>query len=83
MVRSPTNLYFGKYLKPFMLTASKRSFTVLMKSCRQKQSYREIFGEMLIRTIPKTVLQIFCKIIQNYHRSRRQFLEELVLGING
>ena len=43
----------------------------------------------MIRTLPTTLLQIFCKIIsqfksycQKYHRSRRRFLDE-ALSING
>ena len=37
------------------------SLTILIKS--HKQKHREIFdGEMLIKTLPPTLLQIFCEI---------------------
>ena len=50
-------------LNPLMLTAAKTSLTILMMSFRLKHKIFQ--GEMLFRTLPTTLLQIFCKIILN------------------
>ena len=38
----------------------------MRKSCRQKHIWEKIEGEMFIRTLLKTLLQIFCKLIPNF-----------------
>ena len=50
---------------PLMLTAAKTSLTILMKSSGFSTIGKIFEGEMLIRTLPTTLLQIFCKIILN------------------
>ena len=51
---------------PFILIGAKWSLTILMKSCKKKYNKEKIFdGEILIRTLATTLLQIFCKIILN------------------
>ena len=48
-----------------MLTVAKSSLTILMKSW-SKSVVRKMFdGEMLIGTLLTTLLQVFCKIIDN------------------
>ena len=52
-----------KDMNPLMLTAAKSSLTNLIPG---KSIFREIFeGMIFYRTIPTTLLQIFCKIILN------------------
>ena len=49
-----------------MLIEAKNSLSILVKSFRQKHIFVKIFeGEILIRTIPKIPLQIFCEINLN------------------
>ena len=53
-------------LNPLILTEAKSSQTILIKSC-SKCIVRKIFdGEMLIRTYPTTLPEMFCKIILNF-----------------
>ena len=47
------------------MTKSKTSLTIMMKSFRLKNSLQNTDREMLIRTLRKTLLQTFCKIILN------------------
>ena len=49
----------------FMLTATKSSLAILMKSSRQRHSKKIFEGEMLIRPLPTALLQISCKISLN------------------
>ena len=48
-----------------MLTATKSSLAILMKSSRQRHSKKTFDGEMLIRTLTTTLLQISCKNFLN------------------
>ena len=50
---------------PLMLTVAKSSLTILMIFCRQKQIQKIFDEDMSIRTLPTTLLQIFCKISFN------------------
>ena len=72
--------------KPLMLTAAKSNLTILMKPCRQKQSWENIWMRNVIQNITNnSPSKIFCKLnlndkvsLKSIHRSRRQFLEELL-----
>ena len=51
---------------PIMLTAARSSLTILIIFGKPK-SYSKIFdGEMSVRTVPTTLLQIFCKTILTF-----------------
>ena len=71
-------------------TAAKTSPKILDDISQALNTIDKIFErEMLITILPTTFFEMFCKIILNskvivkkYHRSRRQFLDEL-LSIDG
>ena len=46
-----------------MLIAVKNSLTSLMKSLKQKYGWEKFKEERLMRTVPATSLQIYCKTI--------------------
>ena len=76
-------------VNPLMLTAAKYSLTILMKSSREKLSYENIWRrnvhENTTNNSPSNIFKNhsqFLTYCQKYHRSRRQFLDEL-LSING
>ena len=53
-------------INPLTLTAAKSSLTIAMKFCR-KSKFKKIFdGEISMRRLPTTLLQIFCKTILNF-----------------
>ena len=70
-------------LYPLMLAVAKNRLTILIKSLNQKHR-KKIKGEILIRTPPTILFDIFCKISfsQKYNFSKRSFLEEF-WGVNG
>ena len=73
-----------------MLAEAKSSLTILGKSLRLKHLTDEIFeGEMLIRTLPTALLQIFCEVILDskviaisiiYPDDKIQILVQVVCG---
>ena len=48
---------------PLMLAAAKISLAVSVKTYRQKHICEQFEGEMLSRTLPTTLLHIFCEVI--------------------
>ena len=66
---------------PLILRAAKSSMTILMKSCRQKHTYENIWWRNVQQDItnnsPTNILRNhpqFQSYCQKYHRSRRQFM---------
>ena len=70
-------------INPLMLTTAKTVRQCWWNLARKNINWKTFEGEMLIRTLPTTLLQIFCKIILNFKvivkiiRNRWWFLEEL------
>ena len=54
------------YFNLMMLSASKSSLTISLKSFKQNHNWKKLFeGEMLLRALSTTLLQIFRKIFFN------------------
>ena len=49
-----------------MLATAKRSLTILVKLQRRKHSWEIFEGEMFIRTLITTLLQVFRKLVLNF-----------------
>ena len=52
-------------INSLMLAAAKSSLTILTKYCRQKHMWKKSERQMLFRTLPTTLHQIFCKSTLN------------------
>ena len=67
-------------INPLTPSAAESSRAILSKSLDESRAWKTFDAEILIRTLPTTLLQLFVKFFlflsyhQKYHRCRRQYL---------
>ena len=64
-IHNPCMFRLTSHINPSMLLAPKSSLTILMRLAGKGIDGKIFYGEMLIKTLPKTLLQIVCNIIVN------------------